>query len=44
MAKDENLLVAVAYIALAIFLMFKAYKGDKFKLPVIGDMAEKYAG
>ena len=24
-----------------LILMFKAYKGEKFKLPVIGDIAEK---
>ena len=28
-------------IALWIVLMIKAYKGEHFKLPVIGDMAEK---
>ena len=26
-----------------LILMFKAYKGEKFKLPVIGDIAEKLA-
>jgi len=26
-----------------VFLMYKAYSGVKFKLPVIGNMAEKYA-
>ena len=26
-----------------LILMFKAYKGEKFKLPVIGDIAEKHA-
>lgn len=28
-------------LVLWIFLMFKAFKGEKFKLPVIGDLAEK---
>jgi uncharacterized membrane protein len=28
-------------LVLWILLMFKAFKGEKFKLPVIGDMAEK---
>jgi len=28
---------------LALILMFKAYQGEKFKLPVIGDIAEKQA-
>lgn len=26
-----------------VFMMFKAYSGEKYKLPFIGDMAEKYA-
>lgn len=26
-----------------LFLMYKAYKGEMFKLPVIGDIAEKQA-
>lgn len=26
-----------------LFLMYKAYKGEMFKLPVIGDLAEKQA-
>ncbi len=28
---------------LCLILMFKAYQGEKFKLPVIGDIAEKHA-
>jgi len=28
-------------LALWIILMVKAYKGEKFKLPVVGDIAEK---
>jgi uncharacterized membrane protein len=31
-------------LILWIFLMYKAYKGEKFKLPIVGDMAEKQAG
>ena len=27
-----------------LLLIFKAYQGEKFKLPVIGDFAEKQAG
>ena len=34
-------LVALASIALWIFLMVKAYNGEKFKLPIIGDLAEQ---
>ena len=28
-------------LVLWIILMIKAYKGEKFKLPIVGDMAEK---
>jgi len=28
-------------LVLWIFLMFKAFKGEKFKLPTIGDLAER---
>ena len=33
----------VGTIVVAIILIVKAYQGQKFKLPVIGDMAEKQA-
>ena len=33
----------IAFIALAIFLCIKAYGGGIYKLPVIGDMAEKWS-
>jgi uncharacterized membrane protein len=33
----------LAFLGLAILLMVKAYQGEKFKLPIIGDMAEKNA-
>ena len=36
------LLVPLSLI-LWLFLMYKAYQGEKFKLPVIGDLAEKQA-
>jgi uncharacterized membrane protein len=36
-------LVGLAEIILWIFLLIKAYQGQMFKLPVIGDMAEKQA-
>jgi uncharacterized membrane protein len=36
-------LVGLAEIILWIFLLLKAYQGQMFKLPVIGDMAEKQA-
>ena len=36
-------LIQVAGIALWILLMVKAYQGEKFMLPVIGEMADKWA-
>ena len=30
-------------LLLWLFLMYKAYQGEKFKLPVIGDLAEQQA-
>ncbi len=35
-------LIRIAGIALWILLMVKAYQGEKYKLPVIGDMAEQW--
>ena len=34
-------LVAVVQLIVWIILMVKAYKGEHFKLPIVGDMAEK---
>ncbi len=39
-----SLVVVVAFIAAMIFGCIKGYQGQKFKFPVIGDMAEKWAG
>ena len=36
-------LVGVVQLILWIILMVKAYKGERFKLPIVGDMAEKNA-
>jgi uncharacterized membrane protein len=36
-------LVALAILAVMIFMCVKAYSGAQFKLPIIGDMAEKWA-
>ncbi len=33
--------VQLGSIVLWVFLMFKAFQGEKFKLPTIGDMAER---
>ena len=38
-----NNLVMLAMLILWILLMVKAYQGEKFKLPIAGDMAEKNA-
>ena len=37
-------LIQVAGVALWILLMVKAYQGEKFKLPVVGDLAEQLEG
>ncbi|ABR54760.1 protein of unknown function UPF0132 [Methanococcus vannielii SB] len=37
-----GLLLMPASLIIWFFCMFKAYKGEMYKLPVIGDMAEKY--
>lgn len=36
-------LLYFAFLAVWIIVMVKAYGGERYKLPVIGDMAEKYA-
>jgi len=36
-------LIHVAGIAIWILLMVKAYQGEKFMLPVVGEMAERWA-
>ena len=36
-----GLLLAPVAFLLWIFLMYKAFQGEKFKLPVIGDIAEQ---
>ncbi len=36
-------IIWVITVILWIVLMVKAYQGEKFKLPVIGDIAEKHA-
>lgn len=38
-----GLLVWLAFLAIWVFLLIKAYQGERWKLPVIGDMAEKQA-
>jgi uncharacterized membrane protein len=36
-------IIGLCFFLMWLFLMFKAYNGEKFKLPVIGDLAEKQA-
>jgi uncharacterized membrane protein len=36
-------LVVLAFIGLMIFGCIKAYQGQSFKLPVVGDMADKWS-
>jgi uncharacterized membrane protein len=38
-----RLLVGVGFLGLAIFLMIKANGGEEYELPVIGEMAKKWA-
>jgi uncharacterized membrane protein len=38
------LVLALGSFALWIFLMYKAYSGVKFKIPMVGDFAEKQVG
>ncbi len=39
-----NFLLTSVSIVLWVLLMVKAYQGERFKLPVAGDLAERYAG
>ena len=36
-------LIWLLHFVLWIVLMIKAYQGERFKLPIVGDIAEKYA-
>ena len=33
-------LIAIVMLILCLVLMFKAYQGEKFKVPIVGDIAE----
>jgi uncharacterized membrane protein len=35
------MLIWIIMFLLWLFLMFKAYQGEKFKVPIVGDIAEK---
>jgi len=36
-------LISLALLCVALYLMYRAYNKERFKLPVIGDLAEKQA-
>ncbi len=36
--------ISLLFLILWIFMMFKAFQGQKFKLPIIGDIADKKVG
>jgi uncharacterized membrane protein len=39
-----SMLISLAFLACVLFLMYKAYNNQRFKLPIIGDLAAKQAG
>ena len=39
-----SMLVSLLFLACTLFLMYKAYNNERFKLPIIGDLAAKQAG
>jgi uncharacterized membrane protein len=39
-----GVLLSILALVLWILLMIKAYQGEKYKLPIAGDIAEKQAG
>lgn len=38
-----SLLLGILALVLWIILMIKAYQGERFKLPIVGDLAEKWS-
>ncbi|AKG53827.1 hypothetical protein DGWBC_1174 [Dehalogenimonas sp. WBC-2] len=38
-----NALLGLLFVVLWIILMIKAYQGEKYKLPIAGDLAEQWA-
>jgi uncharacterized membrane protein len=39
-----GMLISLAFLACFLFLMYKAYNNERFRLPFIGDLAAKQAG
>lgn len=38
-----SILLSIASLALWVLLIYNAYRGEKYKLPVVGEIAEKYS-
>jgi len=36
-----SMLISLAFLACVLFLMYKAYNNERFKLPIIGELAAK---
>lgn len=41
LAATLSIFVSLAFSCVALWLMYRAYKKDRFKLPILGDLAEK---
>jgi uncharacterized membrane protein len=39
-----SIVVGLAYVVIWLVLVVKAFQGVMFKLPMLGDLAERYAG
>ena len=37
---ELNGIISLLQLIVSVFLMYKAYKGEKYKLPIVGDYAE----
>lgn len=39
-----SILISIFMLFLWLFLMYKAFKGERYKLPIVGEFAEKQIG
>ncbi len=39
-----SILISIFMLILWLFLMYKAFKGELYKLPIVGEFAEKQIG
>ena len=39
-----SILISIFMLLLWLFLMYKAFKGERYKLPIVGEFAEKQIG